>query len=335
MAISPCNTLNVKTLRFSQLASANLPLSASSLINISEYDGKSYFSKKTTLSDLKDFISLSSVNYSKTASYLLKNSSYLTNYLTYYESDTLKPSFDLKLYYQNASFRILNFSSSIPRNSFFISAKDDVSFDFFNLRRTGKNTYPNVDAITYSVINSGSIGIIMPSGSFQIHNSGIRAGSAVNEVYVYQQKRNCLFFWPYMASNAAARDAGIGIGVQPPVQPTGSANQYLQAKLQINMFSGSNEGNFPGGCAGITNRQTAILVNYGSGSATTGFTPTFFVSSSGNTYVGGTMYVNKNLTTTGGITGSVKLASTTGGASTLYLPIKINGVTYKILLYNS
>ena len=55
MAISPCNTLNVKTLRISQLANIST-LSNNDLIQISQYSGGNYFSKKTSLYDLKDYI---------------------------------------------------------------------------------------------------------------------------------------------------------------------------------------------------------------------------------------------------------------------------------------
>jgi hypothetical protein len=109
------------------------------------------------------------------------------------------------------------------------------------------------------------------------------------------QRRNGFYFWPYMVSNTPARDGAIGIGVQPPEEATGSFDKYLRAKLQINMFSGSGEGpwSVP---ATVENRATAILVNYGSGSATTGFTKTFFVSGSGNTYIHGKLNVNRGVT---------------------------------------
>jgi hypothetical protein len=100
------------------------------------------------------------------------------------------------------------------------------------------------------------------------------------------QRRNGFYFWPYMASNATSRDGAIGIGVQPPAEPTGSFNKYLRAKLQINMFNGNGEGPWSPQ-ATVENRSTAILVNYGSGSANTGMTPTFYVSASGNTYARG------------------------------------------------
>lgn len=56
MAISPCNTLNVKTLRISQLASATI--GANDLIAISSYDNTTgaYFSKKSTMTNLGSYI---------------------------------------------------------------------------------------------------------------------------------------------------------------------------------------------------------------------------------------------------------------------------------------
>jgi hypothetical protein len=295
MPISPCNNLNVKTIRFSQLAQANLPLGDNDVLNISQYSGGVFYSKKASMSDIKNYIQLTPVSSAYTASYLLKTSVNNSNFLTSFDSYGLKSTSDLKLYNYASNWRILQFSSSTSRNDVVINTYDISSIQLYNLRRVGVDgTYPNVDGIIYNVSNSGSFNLIIPSGSYQLHNSGIEAGSTGDEVYVMSHRRNCLFFWPYMTTNAASRDGGIGIGVQPPNSPTGSANQYLKAKFQINMFSGSNEGSFPGGCSGIENKQVAILVNYGSGSA--GYLAKFYVSSSGNTYVGGKLTVNQGIT---------------------------------------
>lgn len=295
MPISPCNNLNVKTLRFTQLAQANLPLGDNDVLNISQYSGGVFYSKKASMDDIKDYINLTPIDSAKTASYLLKTSVNNSNFLTSFDTYGLKSSSDLKLYNYNSTWRVLQFSSSVSRNDIVSNTYDISSLQLYNLRRVGVDgTYPNVDGIVYNVSNSGSLNFIIPSGSYQIHNSGIEAGSTGDEVYMMSHRRNCLFFWPYMTTNAAARDGGIGIGVQPPNSPTGSANQYLRAKLQINMFSGSNEGTFPGGCTGIENKQIAILVNYGSGSI--GYSTKFYVSASGNTYVGGKLTVNQGIT---------------------------------------
>ena len=52
MAISPCNSLNVKTLRISQLASSTI--SSNDLLVISQYDSINnvYYSKKATFGNL-------------------------------------------------------------------------------------------------------------------------------------------------------------------------------------------------------------------------------------------------------------------------------------------
>ena len=52
MAISPCNSLNVKTLRISQLASSTID--SNDLLMISQYDNINnvYYSKKATFSNL-------------------------------------------------------------------------------------------------------------------------------------------------------------------------------------------------------------------------------------------------------------------------------------------
>ena len=55
MAVSPCNNLNVKTLRISQLANVS-SLSDNDLIQISQYDGTNYFSKKASVSIISDYL---------------------------------------------------------------------------------------------------------------------------------------------------------------------------------------------------------------------------------------------------------------------------------------
>lgn len=74
MAISPCNTLNVKTLRISQLASATI--GSNDLIVISSYDSGAgvYFSKKSTMTNLGTYFSdyLKTVSSNYTGSFLGK-----------------------------------------------------------------------------------------------------------------------------------------------------------------------------------------------------------------------------------------------------------------------
>jgi len=62
MAISPCNTLNVKTLKTSQLADV-ATLTNNDLIQISQYSSGVYFSKKTTVSSISTYLSTVSNGY--------------------------------------------------------------------------------------------------------------------------------------------------------------------------------------------------------------------------------------------------------------------------------
>ena len=155
--------------------------------------------------------------------------------------------------------------------------------------------YPTYDSWTLLSGTSGSLIFVAPIGSNAFSSSAIKAQSTTGECYGMVQRRNGFYFWPYMSSNTPSRDGAIGIGVQPPNETTGSFSKYLRAKLQINMFSGSGEGpwSVP---ATVENRATAILVNYGSASAVTTLTPTFYVSASGNTYIHGKLNVNRGVT---------------------------------------
>lgn len=65
MATSPCNNLNVKTLRISQLA-ATAGINSSDLISISQYDSNNdvYYSKKATFGNLVNYLSTVSGSYS-------------------------------------------------------------------------------------------------------------------------------------------------------------------------------------------------------------------------------------------------------------------------------
>lgn len=65
MATSPCNNLNVKTLRISQLAAA-ASINSNDLISISQYDSINgvYYSKKSTFGNLVNYLSTVSGSYS-------------------------------------------------------------------------------------------------------------------------------------------------------------------------------------------------------------------------------------------------------------------------------
>lgn len=63
MPISPANNLNIKTLRTSQLASISSPLGNNDLVQISQYSGGVYYSRKSTLSNLVTYFGTVSGNY--------------------------------------------------------------------------------------------------------------------------------------------------------------------------------------------------------------------------------------------------------------------------------
>ena len=56
MPISPANNLNIKTLTISQLAAVSTPLGSSDYIQISQYEGGVYYSRKSTLDDISTYI---------------------------------------------------------------------------------------------------------------------------------------------------------------------------------------------------------------------------------------------------------------------------------------
>lgn len=72
MPISPANNLNIKTLTISQLASVSTPLGSSDYIQISQYEGGVYYSRKTTLDNITTYVA-SNLQNNLTGSFNLKN----------------------------------------------------------------------------------------------------------------------------------------------------------------------------------------------------------------------------------------------------------------------
>ena len=231
-----------------------------------------------------------------TASYFKQTTQNTTNGLGYFDGTGLKSADGLSYENNVSGVNYLSLSSSaISRNFITVASRgatsggsqlNQAAISLFNLNSS--EAFPNRDGWIIYSNRSGSLTFTTPIGSYEISSSGVIARAAANDIIIYGmvQRRNGFYFWPYMAGNTPARDGAIGIGVQPPNEPTGSFNKYLRAKLQINMFSGSGTGAWSPP-ATVENRSTAILVNYGSGSANTGMTPTFYVSASGNTYARG------------------------------------------------
>lgn len=241
-------------------------------------------------------------NFSKTSSYLLQTTQNTTKGVGYFDGTRLISAPGLVFDNNTGGFKSLSISSSLPFNYLNIASRGltsgGVKYNQAGISLANYNSnepYPTYDSWIILSATSGSLTFVAPIGSNAFSSSTIKAQSTTGECYGMVQRRNGFYFWPYMPSNTPSRDGAIGIGVQPPSEATGSFDKYLRAKLQINMFSGSGEGpwSIP---ATVENRATAILVNYGSGSTTTGFTKTFFVSGSGNTYIHGKLNVNRGVT---------------------------------------
>ena len=256
-----------------------------------------------------------------TASYLLQTTQNKTKGLGYFDGTRLKSADGLVFENNIGDVKYLSISSSLPFNFLNIASRgktqggvryNQAGIGLFNYNSS--EPYPTYDSWTLMSTTSGSLTFVAPIASNAFSSSTIKAQSTSGECYAMVQRRNGFYFWPYMANNTPARDGAIGIGVQPPEEATGSFSKYLRAKLQINMFSGSGEGPWSPQ-ATVEHRSTAILVNYGSGSAgITTVRPTFYVSASGKTYIGGPLQIN----------GGVRLNSPS------YLPITTRGQSVSI-----
>jgi hypothetical protein len=324
---TPCNSLNVQLIKVSKLASYSALKGRDIILTIQS--GSSLYSRKSTLNNLASFVfnhpsgsysgsfsgsfkgkasgSFSGSFYgtatrSLTSSYLRQTNQNTTNGVGYYDGTRLTSAPGLVFDNNIGGAKSLSISSSLPFNFLKIASRGVTSggtkYNQAGISLANYNSsepYPTYDSWTLLSATSGSLTFIAPIGSNAFSSSTIKAQSTTGECYGMVQRRNGFYFWPYMVSNTPARDGAIGIGVQPPEEATGSFDKYLRAKLQINMFSGSGEGpwSVP---ATVENRATAILVNYGSSSAVTGLTKTFFVSGSGNTYIHGKLNVNRGVT---------------------------------------
>lgn len=273
---------------------------------------------------------------SNTSSYLLQTNQNTTNGVGYYDGTRLTSADGLVFNNNVGGVKSLSISSSLPFNYLNIASRGltsgGIRYNQAGISMANYNSnepYPTYDSWTILSVTSGSLTFVAPIGSNAFSSSTIKAQSTTGECYGMVQRRNGFYFWPYPESNTPSRDGAIGIGVTPPSESTGSFSKYLRAKLQINMFSGSGEGpwSVP---ATVENRAVAILVQYGSGSATTSPYNTFYVSASGNTYMKGTLTVDKAVTSSLTPIGT----GTSLPANVKYIPINVGGTIYKLPLYN-
>jgi hypothetical protein len=247
-----------------------------------------------TVDNALNAITADSSTTSLTSSYLLKGSLNSSSAVPYFDNNRLTTS---PLFYKN-EFGQINFyisaSAKYAQSNLFVVNRGSGIYSSagFVLQNKNRSTaYPNQDQWFISSVTSGSLTLSITTGSYHLKNSTIttRTSDSGGVMVALKQVRNGFYFWPYINTDSAARDGSVGIGIQPPAEPTGSIDKYLRAKLQIRMFSGSNQaanvagsvlaGKFVGGAPiGVENKQTAILVQYGSSS----FSNTFYVSSSGD-----------------------------------------------------
>ena len=247
-----------------------------------------------TVDNALNAVTADSSTTSLTSSYLLKGSLNSSSAVPYFDNNRLTTS---PLFYKN-EFGQINFyisaSAKYAQSNLFVVNRGSGIYSSagFVLQNKNRSTaYPNQDQWFISSVTSGSLTLSITTGSYHLKNSTIttRTSDSGGVMVALKQVRNGFYFWPYINTDSAARDGSVGIGIQPPTEPTGSIDKYLRAKLQIRMFSGSNQaanvagsvlaGKFVGGAPiGVENKQTAILVQYGSSS----FSNTFYVSSSGD-----------------------------------------------------
>jgi hypothetical protein len=163
---------------------------------------------------------------------------------------------------------------------------------FFNARGTFNCGYSMQSMYTASdgwilacaAENSGSTRGIFDlntySGSNQLINKQSNDPDGNGTIRALRISGNGFYFWPLTSVQSVSRDGTFNIGVDS------GAGGNTSSRLLIDVFSGSSVSN-----PQTNHIQKAIEVRYGSSSLNT----TFCVSSSGKTYVGGTLEVNAGL----------------------------------------
>lgn len=156
----------------------------------------------------------------------------------------------------------------------------------------------------FIVSNSGSLSLTTLTGSYQFNNPNYVPKGIYPYFSALKQVNNAFYFWsePFSYSSVS-RDASIGIGVPSPT--SAKSTPTTKGKLHIIVFSSSlsdlTKGSWDGD-ATVRQQDAAIYIEYGSSSFDYGtnvgvpFRRTFTVSGSGNTFIGGNLYVQKGIT---------------------------------------
>ena len=279
---------------------------------------------------------------SLTSSYVLQAFPSFTNKVAYYDGNSITKLNDLTTQF-NYPYRILYFSgspnpsdpSSVPLNNYIVvdgynaplagpGVGQSALALSLNINRATRNpplgylktTYNyGPEAWNFLVYGSGSLAIQSYKESYNFSNSlyyikynqPVLADSTFNPIRIVN---NSIYFWGDPVSyNTSMRDGALGIGVAS--HRITELNDNLKARLQIDVFSSSianrGTGNWQG--SGTVRDLPALLVRYGSGSNTTPLEKTFYISGSGNTYIGGILtssqdvYVGGDLYVNGEIKG--------------------------------
>lgn len=270
-----------------------------------------------------------SSSYSATSSYLNRQPSATSDTsLAMWRGDRLNQSSinQLQYPYYGGGANYFDVSSSLnqtvrSKQGFRLFAGNFADLWLVNTSRIGAgySTQPHMDGNIIDTTNNGQLGIKTFTGSYQMGYTtptvggdgagGCRAANAEpgysGLVPLMQHVRNNIIFFPQASVYSACRDGAIGIGSSTLYNPTGSYNQYLRAKLQIDMFSGSTEGTWANsGNPQVEHRKVAFMVRYASGSSYTngnyvGNGITCYISSSGKSYFGDQMNIDGNIELTG------------------------------------
>lgn len=294
---------------------------SSSISSSYTFRTKFSFSSSYASSSKKSNSSLyaSSSKTSLTSSYVLQQYSDYTDKLAYYDGTSLTKLNDFKTDF-SYPYRFLYFSGSpdptnpslIPLYNYFVidsyrsagaganSGQSTLALSL-NIDRSKRTYLPFVynygpEAWNLMTYDSGSFTIQSYKQSYAFSSSNYyiktnQSPASVATFNVAQFINNDIFFWgePY-SYNTAMRDGAIGIGVT--AHSVSDSVRKLNARLQIDVFSSSLDKRGAGaweGTSSFVRNLPAILVRYGSGSAGVALQKTFYVSGSGNTYIGGTL----------------------------------------------